>query len=140
AYGAGHLWAVQHYRMAGEALTRWDFDSAAQHLAQCTKVWWFRTGAVRLLQARTARLAGNYDQATALLHDCRELSVPEESLALEHYLLRALQGEFAAVEGALVNRVLEGHPDTVAILEVLTPVYLKSYRLLQARECIHRWL
>lgn len=139
AYGAGHLWALRHYRMTREALARWDFDSAEQHLGRCSKVWWFRTGEVRLLQARTARLAGSYDRAAALLHECRELGVPDESLELEHYLLRALQGDFAAVEGALVSRVLEGHPETVAILEVLTPVYLKTYRLQSARECINRW-
>jgi tetratricopeptide (TPR) repeat protein len=139
AYGAGHLWALRHYRMAREALAWWDFDSAEQHLGRCSQVWWFRTGEVRLLQARTARLAGNNDQAEALLRECRELGVPDESLELEHYLLRALQGELASVESALVSRVLEGHPETVAILEVLTPVYLKTYRLQSARECVNRW-
>jgi len=139
AYGAGQLWALRHYRMACEALARWDFDAAEKHLGRCSKVWWFRTGAVRLLQARTARLAGKNDQAADLLHECRELGVPDESLELEHYLLRALQGDLASVEGALVSRVLMGHPETVAILEVLTPVYLKTYRLQLARECSNRW-
>src|SRR5262249_24580502 len=127
AYGGGHLWALGHYRLAQAALARWDFDSAQQHLGQCSKVWWFRTGDVRLLQARTARLAGKNDQAAALLHECHELGVPDESLKLEHYLLRALQGDLASVEATLVSRVLEGHPETVAILEVLTPLSLKTY-------------
>src|SRR5260370_1151985 len=139
AHGGAHLWALAHYRMAREALARWDFDSAQQHLGRCSTVWWFRTGEVRLLQARTARLAGNNDQAAALLRECRELGVPDESLELEHYLLRALQGELASIEGALISRVLEGHPETVAILEVLTPIYLKTYRLQSARECANRW-
>jgi Tfp pilus assembly protein PilF len=140
AYGVGYLWALGHYRTASAALARWDFDSAEKHLAQCSKVWWFRTGDVRFLQARTARLAGNNDRAAALLHKCRELGVPGESLDLEYHLLRALQGELASVEGTLVSRVLDGHPDTVAILEVLTPIYLKNYRLQSARECVNRWL
>jgi tetratricopeptide (TPR) repeat protein len=138
-YGAGHLWALRHYRLAQEALTKWDFDLAEQHLGRSSYVWWFRPGEVRFLQARTARLAGNNDRAAALLRECRELGVPEESLELEHCLLRALQGDIASVEGALVSRVLQGHPETVAILEVLTPVYLKSYRLQSARECVKRW-
>jgi tetratricopeptide (TPR) repeat protein len=140
ASGAGHLWALSHYQAAQEALARWDFESAEQHLGRCSRIWWFRTGDVRFLQARTARLAGKNDQAAGFLHECRELGVAEESLELEHYLLRALQGELGSVEGALVSRVLDEHPDTVAILEVLTPIYLKSYRLQSARECVHRWL
>jgi Tfp pilus assembly protein PilF len=138
--GGGHLWALRHYRMAREALARWDFDAAEHHLGQCANIWWFRPGDVRLLQARTARLAGHNDQAAALLHECRELGVADESLELEHELLRALQGDLASVEGALVSRVRQGHSETGAILEVLAPLYLKSYRLPLARECIRRWL
>ncbi len=139
-YGAGHLWALGHYHAAREDLARWDFESAEQHLERCSRVCWFRNGDVRFLQARTARLAGNNDQAAALLRECRALGVAEESLELEHYLLRALQGDLGSVEGALISRVLEERPETVAILEVLTPIYLKTYRLQSARECIHRWL
>jgi Tfp pilus assembly protein PilF len=138
--GGGHLWALRHYGLAQKALTQWDFASAEHHLEQCANVWWFRPGEVRLLQARTARLAGHNDQAAALLHECRELGVADESLEVEHYLLRALQGDFASVESALVSRVLQGDSETVAILEVLTPLYLKTYRLPLARECIRRWL
>jgi Tfp pilus assembly protein PilF len=136
----GHLWARHHYDMAREALAQWNFAAAEHHLGRCANVWWFRPGDVRLLQARTARLAGHNDQAAALLHECRELGVADESLELEYYLLRALQGDFASVEGALINRVLQGHSETAAILEVLTPLYLKTYRLPLARECVRRWL
>src|SRR5262249_651762 len=72
-YAAGELWALHHYRKAQKALTDWDFDLARQHLVSCSKVWWFRPGAVRLLQARTTRLLGNNDQAVALLQGCRAL-------------------------------------------------------------------
>jgi Tfp pilus assembly protein PilF len=34
----------------------------------------------------------------------------------------------------------QNHPDSVAILEVLTPAYLQSYQLSHALECIRRWL
>jgi Tfp pilus assembly protein PilF len=138
--GGGYLWALRHYGLAREALARWDFHAAEHHLQRCANIWWFRPGEVRLLQARTARLAGHNDQAAALLHECRELGVADESLQLEHDLLRALQGDLASVESALVNRVLHGHSETVTILEVLAPLYLKSYKLALARECIHRWL
>jgi predicted Zn-dependent protease len=46
----------------------------------------------------------------------------------------------AGVEGYLVHHVLQGHPDVVLILEVLTPAYLRTYQLANAGECLRRWL
>src|SRR5262249_55497360 len=37
-------------------------------------------------------------------------------------------------------RVLQGHPDSVLILEVLTAAYIQTYQLTSAQECLRRWL
>lgn len=136
----GYLWADWHYQRARLALAGWDFDAAEHHLDQCAKVWWYPRGAIRHLQARTARLAGKYDEAEAHLRAWGEQGAPAEGLELEYLLLRALQGDFSAVEGRLVHRVLQGHPESAAILEVLAPTYLRTFRLLQAKECVRRWV
>jgi Tfp pilus assembly protein PilF len=136
---AAHLWAGKHDRQAREALARGDFEQAQQHLARCAKVWIWGAE-TRLLQARAARLAGEYDQAETYLRDSAELGTPPETVTVERLLRRAQQGELAGVEAPLVGRVLQGHPDAVLILEVLTPAYLANYQLVQARECVRLWL
>src|SRR5207249_2499395 len=74
------------------------------------------------------------------LRACRTLRAPTESVDLEYMLLRAQRGELASAEGYLVSRVLENHPDTILILEVLTKAYARAYRLVEAEECVRRWL
>jgi Tfp pilus assembly protein PilF len=136
---SAHLWAGKHYREAREALVRGDFAQAQQHLALCAKVWVWGAE-TRLLQARAARLAGEYDQAETYLRESAELGASPEAVTVERLLRMAQQGDVAAVESRLVGRVLQGHPDSVSILEVLTPAYLANYQLVQARECVGRWL
>jgi tetratricopeptide (TPR) repeat protein len=135
----GHLWAAKHYRAAREALARGDYSQAQQHLARCAKVW-FWGAETRLLRARAARMAREYDRAESYLHDCEELGGPPEAIVLERELRRAQQGDLTSAEKQLVGRVLRGDPDTVLILEVLTPAYLANYQFLEAQECVKRWL
>jgi tetratricopeptide (TPR) repeat protein len=135
----GHLWAANHYRAAREALARGDYAQAQQHLARCARVWpW---GAEpRLLQARAARLAREFDRAESYLRECEELGGSPERIALERDLRRVQQEDLPSAEKQLVGRVLRGDPDTILILEVLTPAFLANYRLLDAAECVNRWL
>lgn len=134
-----HLWADSQFRAALSALRSWDFDSAELHLSHCARVW-FLGGQTRLLQARTARLAGKYELASARLSDCEGLGVPAESIFVEQLLQKAVKDNLAAVERPLLARVMESHPDSVTILEVLVPLYLKNYQLSLAREGVRRWL
>jgi tetratricopeptide (TPR) repeat protein len=134
-HGFGH-W---HYRAAQRALERSDFPTARDHLAWCLKVW-ITSPDAHLLAARTARRAGVYDEAEQYLRACRALGAPAESVDLEHMLLRAQRGDLTNAEGYLVSRVLENHPDTILILEVLTKAYARAYRLVEAEECVRRWL
>lgn len=134
-----HFWAQMHYRAAQRALDRQDFAEARRHLAPCLKVW-FLGAETHLEAARAARRDRAYDEAEGYLRACRRLGARQEAVDLESRLLRAQQGDLAAVEGYLVVRVLEGDPDTVLILEVLTQAYFQTFQLAQAAECVRRWL
>lgn len=136
---AAHLWACQHARQAREALAREDYAQAQHHLTLCAQVWIWGSE-TRLLQARVARLAGDFDQAETYLRESAELGASPETIRVERLLRRAQQGELAAVESPLVGRVLQGHPDSVLILETLTPAYLANYQIVQARQCVRHWL
>jgi tetratricopeptide (TPR) repeat protein len=135
----GHLWADGHYRAACRALARGDPAEAQRHLALCSRVW-FHGAQTRLLQARAARLAGEYDQAETFLRAAEFLGAAPEAVEVERLLRRAQQGELADLEGPLVGRVLRGHPDAARIVEALGPAYLANYQLVQARECARRWV
>src|SRR5262249_2165559 len=62
----------------------------------------------------------------------------DDAIDLEAKLLRVQQG--GPVEEALVTLLKQNHPDSVAILEVITPVYIQAYQLNSALECVRLWL
>src|SRR5258706_9075139 len=97
-----------------------DFDEARQQLVQCLKVWPF-SRATHLEAARMARKAGAFDQAERHLLAARKRGGEPEAINMEHLLLRAQRDDLASVEGELVARLEQNHPDAVLILEVLTP-------------------
>jgi tetratricopeptide (TPR) repeat protein len=103
------------------------------------KVWCW-SPETHLLAARAARQARAFDQAESYLRACRQLEGSPDAIDLEFKLLKAQRGELTQVEGHLVGLVLQDHPDTISILEVLTPAYLQSYQLANAQQCVKRWL
>ena len=140
--GAGlacHIWAHVHYRAATRALARHDLAAAQAELASCLKVW-SRSTDTLLLAARTARRAGDFDQAESYLRDCRDLGGPEKAIDLEHKLLRVQRGYLSQVERPLVSMLNQNHPDTPLIAEVLTPAFLQTYQLDNVGHCIQCWL
>ncbi len=134
-YGYGRY----HYEAAQRAQAKRDFPAARDHLSRCLNNWFYKAEA-HLLAARTARRAGDYIEAEQYLRACRALGAPTESVDLESMLLRAQGGDLARAESYLVSRVMEDHPDTILILEVLTKAYAQAYRLADAEECVRRWL
>src|SRR5229473_6981683 len=136
---ACHVWAHVHYRAAHRALARHELADAQHHLTQCLKVW-FRSADTFLLAARTARRAGDFDQAESYLRDCRDFGGPEEAIDLEYKLLRVQRGYLSQVERSLVSLMNRSHPDTPLIAEVLTPVFLQTYQLDNAGHCLRCWL
>jgi Tfp pilus assembly protein PilF len=135
----GHAWAEWEYRTAQAAIARRDFAQAQKCLERCSKVW-FLGSKTQLLAARAARRAGNYDEAAKHLRECQALGGSDQDIDLEFKLLRAQQGDLKSVEQALWSLVQENHPESVSILEVLTPAYLQSFQLNSTEECISRWL
>jgi predicted Zn-dependent protease len=136
---ARYLLERYHYRAAQQAIARRDFPTGRDHLAWCVQGWFCRAEA-SLLAARTARRAGAYDEAEQQLRRCRALGVNPGGVDLEYMLLSAQRGDLAQAESYLVRRALENDEDTLPILEVLTKAYAQAYRLLDARECVCRWL
>jgi predicted Zn-dependent protease len=142
---AGYVAAYQvsaeyHYHAALRALERRDLDQAGSHLDRCAAAW-PRNPEVVLLQARLARQAGLYAEAERRLEDCRRVKVAPETVALEHAMLRAQQGDLTPdLEATLRACVDQGRGDPVLILEALSRGYSHSYRLHDARACLDDWL
>lgn len=135
----GNSWACWHYRAGQKALKQRAFAEAQPHFAKCLEVW-FLSADAHLLAARAAWRMRTYEEAERHLRLCRQWGGSEEALDLEYKLMRAQRDGLAEVEGPLVRRVLQDHPETILILEVLTPAYMKTYRLANAEECLSRWL
>lgn len=139
ALGGQHLWAYWHYREAQKAMGLRDFAGAQQHFGLCLKVWSSSTE-VHLKAARAARKAGDFEETERLLRRCRDLDADAEAIHLEHLLVQVQRGRLADAGPQLVSRVLQNHPDSAAILEVLTLAHIQTYQLAIAQECLKRWL
>jgi predicted Zn-dependent protease len=92
------------------------------------------------LAARTARRTGNLKKAEQLLREAERLGWVENALLLERSLLRVHQGGLRPEEGYLRACVEHGHPDTVLILEVLAPAYVRSFDVPAASETLDKWM
>jgi tetratricopeptide (TPR) repeat protein len=137
--GGRHLWAYWHYQEAQKAMGLRNFAGAQQHFTQSLQVWSSSTD-VHLKAARAARKAGDFDETERLLHLCIDLGGDAEAIYLEQLLVQVQRGRLSEAEPPLVSRVIENHPDSVAILEVLTLAYIQTYQLPTALECLKRWL
>src|SRR5262249_36188465 len=134
-----HLWALWQYRTAQQAVTQRDFVTAQDRFEHCLKIW-FLSSKTYLQAGRAARRAGKFDDAAKLLQQSRSFGGDEETLDVEFKLLRAQQGDLASVQGELEGRLEEDHPESVEILEVLTPAYLQTDQLNAALNCADNWL
>jgi len=132
------LWAQYHYRQAHRALERRDLAEALRHLKDCLKVW-PASSETQLLTARTARRAGQYDEAEEHLRLCKLADGVPEAIELERALLATQRGDLK-YETYLQYCVSNDHPDTEIILEALVFAYMKTYRLGLAMQCLNFWL
>ncbi|HMC89958.1 MAG TPA: tetratricopeptide repeat protein [Gemmataceae bacterium] len=136
---ACHFEAKRRFRIAQEALEQRDWPRARSNLALCLEVWPGSTE-VHCLAARAARRDGDYEDAARHLGDCRRLPGGAEAAELEDALLHAQQGDLAAVDGYLRERLKQDDDNTPLILEALTQGYANSYRVPQALNCATRWV
>jgi len=137
--GGRHLWAYWHYRNAQKAMGMSDFAGAHEHFVQSLKVWSSSTD-VHLKAARAARKAGDFEETERLLRRCIDLGGDADAIYLEQLLVQVQHGRLADAEPQLISRVVDHHPDSVAILEVLTLAYIQTYQLASAQNCVKRWL
>jgi tetratricopeptide (TPR) repeat protein len=106
-----------YLRAAEKALKRYDFHEALKQFQLCLQVWPWNTS-TRIQAARAARRGGQVELAERYLSACENGWITRET-ALERAMFRAQQGELADVESELQGLVLEGHKDTILILEAL---------------------
>ena len=133
-----HLWWNSHLRAAQHALEQRDYTAAWEHLSRLLRVR-SADGQVQFLAARTARLTFRWDEARAHLAVCRNLHWSEDALVLEEVLIRVQCGDPRG-EDFLRERVAEGHPDSLLILEVLIQEYVRTYRLWEALHALNDFL
>lgn len=143
AAGAYLAWwqatAWRHYFEACRAGDHGDFAAAWEALQPCLAAW-PGSASTHLLAARTARRAGNLQDAQAHLARAQQLAAPAEDIILERYLLRAMSGELPEVEPKLLAFLEKEHPDSLLILETLTQQRMNDFRLEEARKLLERWL
>ncbi len=134
-----HVWAGYHWRAAQTALAQNNFVQAQAHLKRCLEVR--HDPETQFLVARTARRAGDYDEAVQRLGDCERLQGRTPAVALEQVLLRAQRGDLTAdVEGQLWALVQQNHRHSLLILEAMAQGYIYTYRLRSGLACLERWL
>ena len=138
--GGRQLWARHHFRAAERCLQGRQFAEARAHLTRCLAVWPTDVK-THFLLARTARRAGDYQEAGQHLERCEQLHGATRDIALERLLARAQRGDLdPRAENLLWSYVKEDDPDSSLILEALVQGYFHAYRLGEAITCLQRWL
>lgn len=132
-------WAVWQERLAAHALADDHLDEARHHIELALQVHRHRTSTL-LLAARIRRLRGGYSDAEQYLLRCGQFNGMSEPVQLEWLLLRCQQGEVDELAPNLFALVRQQHPETPAILETLTSVYIRQTRYLDALLCLNLWL
>jgi tetratricopeptide (TPR) repeat protein len=141
AAGCGlHLWATSEERAARRAIKEEHYADARRHVDHCLTVW-RRSASTELLAARVARLQFDYPAAEAHLRRSAELSGGATAATqLEWLLLRAQAGDVDEVAPGLLRLVDDNDPESPAILEALSGVYVRQVRLPLAMHCLNLWL
>jgi predicted Zn-dependent protease len=134
-----HYYSDYHLRQAEQAMERYDFEAAEQHLAACLRVH-PRSARLHFEMARAARRAEHYEQASEHLQRCRQLQAKGAEIALESILFQAQCGRIAEVEKLLQREVDQENPDADLILEAMAKGYVQIYRLDAAMYCLNRLL
>jgi predicted Zn-dependent protease len=134
-----YLWVDSKYRAALAAADRRDFKTARDNLDVCIREW-PNSAEVRFQAARSARRAGDFEAAALLLRDAKRLGWVAEAVELEEVLAIVQQRQYQRFAVELLNLVHRGHPDSVLILEALTPAALADLELDIAWQCLDPWL
>jgi tetratricopeptide (TPR) repeat protein len=126
------------------ALKQREFERARLELEKCLLAW-PKDPHVYFLLARTARRAGDLDQADSHLLHCEHLQDDRSDprlgdTKLERMLILAQRGKLTEVEHFLRRRIQEEHPDRLLILETLSWEFMGRNRLSEALSLLNHWL
>jgi tetratricopeptide (TPR) repeat protein len=136
---ACELWARWEYGRGETANSHHDFARAREHFERALNVW-FWSSRTHLAAARAARRAGDFSGSLIHLRSAQNIGGHDDAVDVELKLMRLQQGDVRSVAPELETLLAQNHPDSVAILEVLTPAYIQGYQLESALQCIGRWL
>jgi tetratricopeptide (TPR) repeat protein len=134
-----YLWTDSKYQAALAAAERRDFVAARADFDRCMREW-PESAEVRFQASRCERRAGDFQAAGNLLREAKRLGWVSEAIELESVLAAVQQGQHRPYAAALLELVRRGHPDSVLILEALTPAALTDLEMDIAAECLELWL
>jgi tetratricopeptide (TPR) repeat protein len=137
--GACEGWARWQERLASQALAEDRMEEARHHIELALVVHRRRVSTL-LLAARIRRLRGGYSDAEQYLLRCGQIDGMSEPVQVEWLLLRCQQGEMDALAPQLFGMVKQLHPQSPAILETLSSIYLRQMRYLEAGMALNLWL
>jgi tetratricopeptide (TPR) repeat protein len=96
--------------------------------------------AAHLLAARIDRLLNFYAGAEKHLHECTRLGGINADIQVENYLLRAMNGDFPAVERDLRQLLADNDPRSDLIVETLVHCHIGVLRFNSAMDHLQWWL
>lgn len=134
------LWANHQYRLAQEALERFDLKEARVHLDSCLTL---RPSDVpaRLLTAQTARRLKDFKEADRHLRLALEQGASKEEVAFEQSLLRLQLGDLdGAAQVAHFCADKPDSPEAALALEALIEGSSRALQLSLAKWSIDLWL
>ena len=98
-----------------------------------------RSAEARAVLAQVVLADGDLAEVTRYMNEARDLGWPREQLSRLHALALSRIGRIAEAEPILIRIEAAAKPD-LAVHEVLTRIFLKTYRLAEARTLISRWM
>ena len=143
ALAGPHLWAWRCLAAGRDAVERFRGDEARSYLDACLTVW---PGCVEahLLDARAARLAGDFAAAEDHLRQAQRLqNPPSEDAVREWAMFRAASGDLDGEAGDYLRNDVRRNPDpdhSAPAREALAEGCLRTYRVLDALNGLKAWL
>jgi tetratricopeptide (TPR) repeat protein len=138
AAGGAGLWFQHHLRAARDAVDRGHNAEAARHLMACRRVLPDHPG-VKLLMARLARRAGDWDLCDQLLDEYGAAHGDDDRLVFERLMVRAARGDLQSAGPPLVARIRAGGADAGPAREALVTGYLSRFRWAAAERALDEW-
>jgi tetratricopeptide (TPR) repeat protein len=133
-------YAWYHLRAGRAALARYHTDEARGHLDAALRVW-SDDVTTRVLAARAARRAGDYEAAQNHLNACPQFNGKQApDVVFEWAMLKAVQGDLLDVEDRLRERARQDPESAPLVWEALAEGSTRMYRIRGAIDLLDHWL